>query len=126
MGRIADKIAQIRSATYGRDVRESIASGLESWDEYNADTLQAIESASALLSGSQSTLNELETAKTQAGSLNTALNTAIADAATAKTDLQAVIDLAQDMSALAQEIQALKAWKASVEAGSTSVLVKQE
>lgn len=97
---IKNKIKQIRSAVYGRDVRESIASSLEAWNDYNSQTQEKIDTAAAKVDTAASTLTGLQTAISNA-------NTATNNAATAQDSLESVIDEAADMTLSSSAVAAL-------------------
>lgn len=84
---IKNKIEQIRSAVYGRDVRESIASSLEAWNDYNSQTQEKIDTAAAKVDTAASTLTGLQTAISNANTAKSNLNSATSTANASKTAL---------------------------------------
>lgn len=80
MADITDKVAQIRQAVYGKDVRESIASGIEA---INSDAENAVSTANGAVNTIQTAVQDANTATTNANNAASAANTAASNANTA-------------------------------------------
>ena len=104
---ISQNVARIRAAKRGKEVRGSIADSLEAWNEYNGETLSAVNSAAQKLDASADTLTSLLTATAAGNTAKTSLVTATNNAATAQDSLESVIDEAADMTLSSSAVAAL-------------------